>query len=33
VDELGYLLQFEQEIGAFEAGRVAPYDTRTRPEA
>jgi 3-isopropylmalate/(R)-2-methylmalate dehydratase small subunit len=33
VDELGYLLQFEQEIGVFEAGRVAPYDTRTRPEA
>jgi len=29
VDELGYLLQFEGEIAAFEAGRPAPHDTRT----
>jgi len=28
VDELGYLLQFEQEIAAFEAKHATPYDTR-----
>ena len=28
VDELGYLLQFEQEIAAFESKHIAPYDTR-----
>ena len=30
VDELGYLLQFEQEISAFEGTRQAPYDTRMK---
>lgn len=29
VDELGYLLQFEQEIAGYEANHPAPYDTRT----
>ena len=28
VDELGYLLQFEGEIAAFEAAHPAPFDTR-----
>ena len=28
VDELGYLLQFEQEIATFEATHPAPFDTR-----
>jgi 3-isopropylmalate/(R)-2-methylmalate dehydratase small subunit len=30
VDELGYLLQFEPEIGAFETAHPAAYDTRTK---
>ena len=29
VDELGYLLQFEQEVGAYEAAHPAAFDTRT----
>jgi len=29
VDELGYLQQFEDDITRFEAGRPAPYDTRS----
>jgi 3-isopropylmalate/(R)-2-methylmalate dehydratase small subunit len=29
VDELGYLLQFEQEIGTYEASHPAAFDTRT----
>jgi len=31
VDELGYLLQFEAEIAAFEAARPPQTDTRTTP--
>ena len=30
VDELGYLLQFEEEIKAYENGHAAPFDTRTQ---
>ena len=30
VDELGYLLQFEEEIKAFEAKHTARFDTRTK---
>jgi len=30
VDELGYLLQFGQEIDGFEAGHQAGFDTRTK---
>ena len=30
VDELGYLLQFSQEIDGFEAGHQAGFDTRAK---
>ena len=30
VDELGYLLQFEEEIKAYESGHAATFDTRTQ---